>query len=126
MASHRFALVLDGVGGINEALENRLHEAGCNDALLSQSEGTVTLQFDRGAPSFNEAVRSAIKAVESCGVKARCLGWLDGPIPLITDGLLAIRARHALYGLTQEEAENLTREEAHRRWPQVVGLKPPK
>jgi hypothetical protein len=123
MASHRFTLVLD-VPGIDDAIENRLHKTGCNDALLSQSEGTVTLQFDREAPSFDEAVRSAIKAVESCGVGARCLGWLDGPIPVITDGLLALRVRYALYGLTREEAENLTREEARRRWPPVVGLPP--
>jgi hypothetical protein len=48
-------------------LENTLFEAGCSDALLGTRDGMVYLDFDREAPSFSEAVSTAIRDVKKAG-----------------------------------------------------------
>lgn len=65
-----FALVLDGPRRYDEHLEDRLYEAGCDDALLSVSQGVLCLDFDRRAPSLFDAVLSAVRDVEGAGAGA--------------------------------------------------------
>lgn len=62
---YNFTLVLSGVNDQTNGLEDALFEAGCDDALINFRNGTVYLDFDREAISFEEAVISAIKQVES-------------------------------------------------------------
>jgi len=64
MKKHEFTLVLDNGFEINDATENMLFEAGCDDALLLSRNGIVYLDFDREAASLEEAIFSAIKQVE--------------------------------------------------------------
>jgi hypothetical protein len=66
-----FTLVLSGVRAVTDEIENALFEAGCDDALLCTRDGAIYLDFDREAPSFREAVLSAIADVEEAGIGAR-------------------------------------------------------
>jgi hypothetical protein len=70
-AKHGFALVLDGIRDLTPEVLDRLYEAGCDDALISRSDGVVSMDFARVAPSLREAIASAIRDIESAGVGAR-------------------------------------------------------
>jgi hypothetical protein len=66
-----FTLVLDGIKEITDELESAILDAGCDDALLSSCDGVVSLDFDRQASSMMEAITSAVRAVEQCGLDIR-------------------------------------------------------
>ena len=66
-----FDLALDGLHDLSTPLEDALFEAGCDDATLSAQAGRVTLHFTRTAPSFDDAVRSALRDVEKAQLTAR-------------------------------------------------------
>lgn len=65
MNTHEFTLVLSGYEPFDDALANALHEAGCDDATLSQSGGVKRLDFAREAESREEAIASAIIDAEN-------------------------------------------------------------
>lgn len=65
MKNYNFLFVLSGISAPTENFEDRLFEAGCDDATLSFRNRIAFLEFDREAPSFKEAVISAIKQVET-------------------------------------------------------------
>lgn len=67
---NQFTLVLKNVNENTEGLEDSLYEAGCNDVLINFRNNAVFLDFARESASFEEAVLSAIKQVESSSVKA--------------------------------------------------------
>lgn len=46
-------------------LSDRLYEAGCDDATVAVTNGTLYLSFDREADSYEDAVLSALKDVEN-------------------------------------------------------------
>jgi len=68
-----FALVADGVKDLDDAVEDAMFEAGCDDATLSWRYGRLHLDFSREAPSFAAAVLSAIRDVHAAGVGARVM-----------------------------------------------------
>lgn len=68
MKTHHFVLVLDA-DEITADLEDRLYEAGCDDALLGVHSGEVYLDFSRAAPSYSQAVSSAVLDAQSAGVR---------------------------------------------------------
>lgn len=61
---HSFTLILDGADPLTEENLDRLFEAGCDDATFGSREGLFHAEFDRSAPTFGEALRSAIRDVE--------------------------------------------------------------
>jgi hypothetical protein len=63
MSEHELTLVLRG--GLDDAIVDALFEAGCDDATLSEVDGVGFADFIRDAPSFGDALRSAIEQVES-------------------------------------------------------------
>lgn len=65
---YQFTLVLKNVDESTPGLEDSLYEAGCDDALINFRNGAVYLDFDREAPSLEEAVISAIRDVESASI----------------------------------------------------------
>ena len=65
-----FVLVLSGVDDLSEHVMDGLFEAGCDDATPSLRYGRVYLTFERVAPSFREAVLSAIRDVNKAGIGA--------------------------------------------------------
>jgi hypothetical protein len=64
MTEYRFRLTIQGADILNDAAQNAIHEAGCNDATFGASEGVQTADFDREAADFSEAVAAAIRAIE--------------------------------------------------------------
>lgn len=68
--TYQFTLILNNVNEFTPGLEDKLYEAGCDDALINFRNGTVYLDFDRSASSLKEAVISAIKQVESSSLHA--------------------------------------------------------
>ncbi|KTG24190.1 hypothetical protein AWR38_09355 [Idiomarina sp. WRN-38] len=65
MNTYNFSLVLGGISSRTPLLEDKLYNAGCDDALICFYGSTVYLQFDREAAGFQHAVLSAIQQVES-------------------------------------------------------------
>lgn len=68
--SFQFTLVLKNVTENTDGLEDSLYEAGCDDALINFRNNAVFLDFDRESNSFEEAVISAIKQVETASINA--------------------------------------------------------
>ncbi|HEX7376396.1 MAG TPA: hypothetical protein VF278_04755 [Pirellulales bacterium] len=64
---YSFTVILDGLVDITQDLEDRLYEAGCDDALLSCTNGVVYLEFDREAESLAEAIGSAVRDITAAG-----------------------------------------------------------
>lgn len=63
-----FTLLVDGPDDISEELEDKLFEAGCDDATISVSGGRLSITFARVAESLKEAIVSAIKDVRRADV----------------------------------------------------------
>ena len=61
MATHHFVLVTEGADLLEWETLDTLYEAGCGDATV----GHHTLEFDRAAPTRDEAWCSALRDVES-------------------------------------------------------------
>jgi hypothetical protein len=68
MTKHTFVLVLDSPRAIDTELEDAVFEAGCDDAALGERSGAIYLEFDREAPTFLDAVLSAIRDVQEIAV----------------------------------------------------------
>lgn len=85
-----FTLILTGVEPAQEELENKLYEAGCDDALLYSRGKTVYLDFVREAKNLEEAVLSAILAVEAINIEGLKVASLE-PGDLVTSAEIARR-----------------------------------
>lgn len=70
---YQFTLVLDGVDELTPNLEDALFAVGCDDALINYKNGTVYLDFDRADEDLEQAIISAIKAVESADLGAKII-----------------------------------------------------
>lgn len=55
-AIHNFVLALAGISEPNGELEDALFDAGCDDATLAFRNGVAYLEFDREAPSLDDAI----------------------------------------------------------------------
>ena len=62
MKNHQFTFELEGVTA-DSGLEDKLFEAGCDDALISYEDGNMLLSFDRMAPTLEEAQDIASKQI---------------------------------------------------------------
>lgn len=60
-STHHFVLVVEGVDLLDWKTLDALHEAGCADATV----GHDTLEFDREAPTRDEALCSALRDAEA-------------------------------------------------------------
>lgn len=65
MTEYEFELIVEGVDLAQEEVVTRLYDAGLSDATISSRGGQVTLSVAREAPTFVEAVLSAIRQAES-------------------------------------------------------------
>ena len=73
--THAFTLEVSGIDPTRPNYVDPLYEAGCNDALIVVRDGVVFLDFEREAPSFDDAVKSAERDVIIAGgrvVRVRC------------------------------------------------------
>jgi hypothetical protein len=69
VGTYAFTVILEGLRDITQDLEDRLFEAGCDDASLGRCDGVVSLQFDRDSDSLAEAIGSAVRDITSAGCK---------------------------------------------------------
>jgi hypothetical protein len=99
MQTHTFTLLLAGVRELTEEVANALYESGCDDALVGSRDGVVFLDFDREAPSFREAVLSAIADVEKTDIGAR-VAHVE-PDDLVTMSEIARRIRRTRESVRQ-------------------------
>lgn len=67
MTGHEFTIVASGLNAEAGDFEDRLFEAGCDDATIALQKGAIILEFNRKAVSFPEAVASACRDVVSAG-----------------------------------------------------------
>jgi hypothetical protein len=64
-----FTLVYPGyLQDFSDSDIDALYEAGCADATIGSSEGRISIDFGRSAPSFTSALLSAIYDVEKAGL----------------------------------------------------------
>lgn len=89
MQHFEFSLIVSGLDPDDDAFEDRLFEAGCDDALVSMVKGFVVLDFTRQEKNFAHAVATAIKDVESTGAHVVRLE----PDPFVTLSDIASRTR---------------------------------
>jgi hypothetical protein len=66
---YSFTVHVSGVNTETDSYEDALFEAGCGDALVAVIGDDLFLDFDREAPSFEEAIRSATLNIEKAGGK---------------------------------------------------------
>ena len=64
MPLHHFTLIVEGPDLQDDACIDMLFEAGCDDGTVGRADGIQYIDFDRDAPSFDEAVLSAVTDVE--------------------------------------------------------------
>lgn len=64
-----FTLQAAGIDLTRDDYEDRLFNAGCDDALISVVNGELYLDFDRAAPTFDAATKSAQRDVERAGAR---------------------------------------------------------
>jgi hypothetical protein len=70
MDRYSFTVEVAGISPTEEErYEDRLYAAGCDDALVAVINGTLFLDFDREAPSYDKAVESAVHNVTKAGGK---------------------------------------------------------
>ncbi len=64
MPLHHFTLIVNGPDLQDDAYIDMLFEAGCDDGTVGRADGIQYIDFDREAPSFDEAILSAVTDVE--------------------------------------------------------------
>jgi hypothetical protein len=70
MQIYSFIISLSNVS-YNETFENKIHQSGCDDALICFSnDEDLTLEFDREAESLNQAIMSAIQDINNSNTGA--------------------------------------------------------
>ena len=71
LKTFHFVVYLGGARSITRRLQDRLFEAGCDDAALVSQNGKIFLDFDRQAASMPDAVQSALVDIERAGFRAK-------------------------------------------------------
>ena len=51
-----------------DGIEDLIYDAGCSDALVYSQNGRVSLDFDREADTKDQAIESALKALQNIGI----------------------------------------------------------
>lgn len=99
MRDYHFVLWLDDAGSAAEAIEDRLYEAGCDDALYGAYFGRSFLEFDRTAETLLDAVVSALEAVHRAGLGVRRIGF--DVEDLVTQAEIARRIERTTASISQ-------------------------
>ncbi|GGX48889.1 XRE family transcriptional regulator [Saccharospirillum salsuginis] len=83
MKTFHFSIVLGNANPDSENLEDRLFEAGCDDALVCAYGETVYLEFDREAETALDALNSATLAIKNAGFQIR--SYQEGGVVNLSD-----------------------------------------
>mgnify|MGYP003438397710 FL=1 len=63
-----FFFFLDLQTDFFDGIEDLIYDAGCSDALVYSQNGRVYLDFDREADTKDQAIESALKALQNIGI----------------------------------------------------------
>jgi hypothetical protein len=69
MKEFEFCIIASGLDPESGDFEQRFYEAGCDDATISFQKGCIIVDFTREAGSIDEAIISAMKAIEVAGAR---------------------------------------------------------
>lgn len=69
LKTFHFVVQLAGAGKLTRRLQDRVYEAGCDDAALIERNGRIILDFDRQAKSMPEAIKSALSDIQRAGLR---------------------------------------------------------
>jgi hypothetical protein len=69
MKRYEFTIIASGLDPKADDFEDRFFEAGCGDSTITFQKGRIALEFTREAPSFADALVSAIRNVRAAGAK---------------------------------------------------------
>jgi MoaA/NifB/PqqE/SkfB family radical SAM enzyme len=69
MKTHEFCITASGLDPKAEDFETRFFNAGCDDATVSFQKGHIIVDFTREAESVDDAIASAIEAVNKAGAQ---------------------------------------------------------
>lgn len=64
MPTYHFTLIVEGADLQDESVLDRLHEAGCDDALIGSADGVQFIDFDRDGATLDAAISSAVADVQ--------------------------------------------------------------
>jgi hypothetical protein len=68
MRAYSFDVFLDQLSEVTDEHADALFAAGCDDATPISRDGMAWVHFDRESASLEEAIRSAVKQVQSAGL----------------------------------------------------------
>jgi hypothetical protein len=93
MVTYQFTLILSGVSEITPELADALYSATGGDIEFNMRDNVAYVEFERTAPSLQDAIDSAILQIEGagCGVRvARVESEAANTIAKINAGLLGV------------------------------------
>lgn len=67
MKEYEFSIVASGLDHEADDFIDRFFAAGCDDATIAYTRGTIILSFCREAASLEDAIRTAVRNVRSAG-----------------------------------------------------------
>lgn len=65
-----FTIYIKDLKALDKCVEDRLFEAGCDDALLCSINNDLYLEFERKALSLDLAIHKALKDIETAGCQS--------------------------------------------------------
>ena len=74
-----FTVTVEGVDVTTDAAQDALYNAGCADATVGVVGDVQTVDFDREAATFGDAVGSAIRSIESAVPSIRVTDVMRAP-----------------------------------------------
>ena len=63
-----FRFTVDLQTDLFDGIEDLIYDAGCSDALVYSQNGRVYLDFDLEADTKDQAIESALKALQNIGI----------------------------------------------------------
>ncbi len=65
-----FTIYFKDLKASHQCVEDRLYEAGCDDALLCSINNNLYLEFERKALSLDLAIQNALRNIETAGCQS--------------------------------------------------------
>lgn len=67
MKTHEFSIIASGLDPDAEDFDTRFYDADCDDATVAFQKGHIIVDFAREAESLEDAIASAVEAVNKAG-----------------------------------------------------------
>ena len=78
-----FTIYIKDLKASHHCVEDRLFEAGCDDALLCSINNNLYLEFERKAVSLDLAIHKALKDIETAGCQPIQINVNNEPYNLV-------------------------------------------